>query len=78
LGTVINYNLSRAGPVELKIYNFLGKEVTTLIDNYQEKGEYEAIWNGKDKNLKEVVSGIYIAILKCGTIKKSIKLTLIR
>jgi len=76
--TIIAYSLSQAGAVELKIYNFLAKEVRTLINQYQEKGEYEVIWNGKDKNLKEVVSGIYIAVLKCGDFKKSIKLNLIR
>ncbi len=76
--TVIKYKLSKKEQVELTIHNLLGKEVRKLINQYQEQGEHEAIWNGADNNFKEVVSGIYIAVLTCGDLKKFIKLTLIR
>lgn len=49
--------------VKLKVYDILGREVTTLVNKEQKPGEYEVNWkpiNGK----KNVSSGIYIIRLE--------------
>ncbi|TAK56806.1 MAG: T9SS type A sorting domain-containing protein [Bacteroidetes bacterium] len=44
--TEISYSLSVSGVVTLKVYNMLGQEVATLLNNEQmEEGEYEASFN---------------------------------
>ena len=43
----------------LKIYNILGQEVKTLIDELKEQGYYSVTWDGQDNNGKEVSSGFY-------------------
>lgn len=43
--TIINYSLPQAGNVILKVYDVLGKEVTTLVSNYQESGSYSIEFN---------------------------------
>ncbi|MBK7980255.1 MAG: T9SS type A sorting domain-containing protein [Ignavibacteriae bacterium] len=57
--TSIYFNLNRNRHVQLKIYNFLGKEVTTLINEELFPGNYEIEWNGKNNQGDEVTSGIY-------------------
>lgn len=43
----------------LKIYNILGQEVRTLVDEFQEPGNYTVTWDGKDENGVDVASGFY-------------------
>jgi len=45
--------------VRLKVCNLLGKEVKTLIDDVQEAGYHEVIWDGTDASGKSMPSGIY-------------------
>jgi ligand-binding sensor domain-containing protein len=75
--TLIKYDLIFSGQIELIIYNIAGKEVIRLINEHQPSGSYQVHWDGKDNHGKEVSSGIYIAVLKCDNLKKSIKLSLI-
>jgi ligand-binding sensor domain-containing protein len=76
--TAISYLLKANIKIELLIYNLMGKEVIKLINEKQIAGKHEVKWNGKDNNGKEVVSGIYLAVLKSDDLKGVIKLTLIR
>jgi hypothetical protein len=43
--TVINYQLPVGGDVTLKIYDLLGREVATLVDEYKPAGRYAIEWN---------------------------------
>lgn len=52
--TKIDYKLAAAGNVELKIYDALGKEVKTLINERQTAGTHSAAFNGAN-----LPSGIY-------------------
>jgi CotH protein/chitobiase/beta-hexosaminidase-like protein/lamin tail-like protein/parallel beta helix pectate lyase-like protein/type IX secretion system substrate protein len=57
--TIIKYDLVKNSKVELKIYNILGQEVKTLVNNFEEKGVKAVTWNGNDNFNKRVSSGIY-------------------
>ncbi|MFQ6092802.1 MAG: S8 family serine peptidase [bacterium] len=43
----------------LKIYNILGQEVRTLVDETTEAGYYTVTWDGRDDGGREVASGVY-------------------
>ncbi|UCE18778.1 MAG: T9SS type A sorting domain-containing protein [Gemmatimonadota bacterium] len=45
--------------ITLKIYNILGQEIQTLVDEAQKAGYYAVSWNGKDSQGRQVPSGIY-------------------
>lgn len=57
--TTINYSIDRPSNVELKIFNILGEEIETLIDQFQYPGIYSTSWTGKTKKGGELPSGIY-------------------
>ena len=65
-------------PTTLKIYNILGEEVRTLIDEKKKPGQYKVTWDGRDGKGKEVSSGVYFYILKSGDFHSVKKLVLIK
>ncbi|MBN2088984.1 VCBS repeat-containing protein [candidate division KSB1 bacterium] len=64
--TQIKYHLPESGLVNLIIYNTLGQEVRTLVNEKQPAGIHQIYWNGNDNEGKIVVSGIYIYQISAG------------
>jgi len=65
--TTIRYGLPKEERVTLKVYNFLGQEVTTLVDDeLKPAGYHAAIWDGRNKNGGAVASGVYFVRLRAG------------
>jgi hypothetical protein len=58
-GTAIDYIIENAGEVKLAIYDVLGQEITTLVDEYQNPGRYNVKWSGVDNSGRAVASGMY-------------------
>jgi hypothetical protein len=68
--TVINYQLPVGGFVTLKVYDILGREVTTLVNGRQNAGYYHAKFDGS-----RLASGVYFYRLMAGdytSIKKAV------
>src|SRR5512140_45386 len=64
--TMIQYAVPRASNVSLIIYNILGQQVRTLVDQPHTAGRYTVSWDGRD-NLGHVVgSGVYFYRLIAG------------
>jgi hypothetical protein len=57
--THIRYNLPVAASVSLTIYNALGQEVRTLLNERQQPGYHTAVWNGRDNAGRPVPTGVY-------------------
>jgi len=64
--TIISYEISKGNFVSLKVYNVLGKEVATLVNNYMSAGQYKVTFDAA-----ELSSGVYIYRLKSGNINLS-------
>ena len=47
----------------MTIYDILGRNVKTLVNEQQSIGRYRLKWNGKDQNGVNVASGIYFVHL---------------
>ncbi len=58
--TMIKYGIPESQFVTLKIYNMLGQEVTTLVNNEVEAGVHNISWNGLDDSGSKVSTGTYI------------------
>ena len=58
--TLIRYDLPQNAIVELNIYNVLGQEVKTLVNEIQEAGYKSIQWDGTNNTGVWVSSGIYL------------------
>lgn len=76
--TQIKYNLVKADNVVLKIYNILGKEIITLVNEKLNAGEKVVTWNGLDKNGNGVPSGTYFVKLETSAGVDSKKMMLLK
>ncbi len=76
--TNINYTLPQTADVTLSIYNVLGQNVVTLVDENQKAGAYTVQWNGRNKFGNQVSSGLYFYRIKAGEFVKSFKMTLLK
>ena len=59
--TTISYELPKAGKVSIKIFDLLGREITTLVDEYKNAGSYEVEFKAN-----YLPSGVYFYQLKTG------------
>jgi hypothetical protein len=71
--TAISYSLTRTSKVKLVIYDLLGREAATLINEQQNPGEYKLVWRAGN-----LPSGIYFAILTTKEGVRKTKMTLVR
>jgi len=65
--TTIHYQIPEATRVILKIYNILGQEVKTLVNEQLQAGTYSITWNGKNNSGVLVAGGVYIYRIRAGS-----------
>ncbi|MCU0332941.1 MAG: T9SS type A sorting domain-containing protein, partial [Ignavibacteriaceae bacterium] len=70
--TNIGFRISDDGFVSLKVFDVLGNEVASLVDEYKQAGTYEVEFSAKGRsasggNAYSLVSGIYFYKLEAGS-----------
>jgi len=71
--TTISFNLPSKSYVLLKVFDIMGREVTTLINEELTAGNYHRQWDASN-----VSSGVYFYRLQCGSFIQTKKLILLR
>jgi hypothetical protein len=71
--TTISYDLPERSRVKLSIYNLLGQEVATLVNDEQEPGRYNVKFDASD-----LPSGVYFYRLEAGKFIEQKKMILIK
>lgn len=71
--TQIEYRIPHSTFVEIKVYDVLGKEITTLVDEFKTAGIYKVQFN--TRNLS---SGVYFYTIKAGEYSETKKMLLLR
>jgi hypothetical protein len=71
--TVIEFSVINNEHVSLKIYNSIGEEITTLVNDVLPAGNYSIRWNAEN-----LASGIYFYVLTTDNFKSTKKLVLLR
>ena len=71
--TKIKYSIASHALVKLKVYDILGKEITTLVNEEKPAGIYEVNFEGS-----QFASGIYIYRLQAGNFIETKKMILLR
>jgi hypothetical protein len=77
-GTLIKYEIPKAGPVSVKIYNLAGQEILEIVNAVQSPGRYQINWNGRDNAGKIVPSGIYVYKLLVNGFEETRKMTFMK
>jgi len=76
--TRIQYSLEKAGMISLKVYNLLGLEVATLVNEHQEAGSYTVPFSASGGGTSTFASGVYFYRLETGSFVSTKKLILIK
>jgi endo-1,4-beta-xylanase len=76
--TTIRYTMRKSSPVKLIVYNVSGEKVRTMMDGYQNSGEYSLVWDGTDNKNQPVSSGVYFYRLSVDNFKLEKKMMLLR
>ena len=71
--TVISYSLPQQGHVTLQVFDLLGREIATLVNQALPAGRYQAHWNAND-----VKSGVYFYRLQSGDAVQVRRLMLVK
>ncbi len=71
--TTISYQIKEQGLVQLKVYNLLGQEIVTLVNEEQPSGIYEALFDASN-----LTSGVYIYSLRVNDFVQNNKMTLLK
>jgi hypothetical protein len=71
--TVINYSIPAGNNVTLKVYNIIGKEVMTLVNERQNAGNYSVTFDGGSLS-----SGMYYYKMESGNFMDTKKMILIK
>jgi hypothetical protein len=72
-GTTIEYAIPREAAVELKVYDMLGREIATLVDEQKPAGSYSVRFDAYS-----MASGVYYYTLKAGTFVSTKSLILMK
>ena len=76
--TRISYDLSEAGEVSLIVYDILGRNIATLVNEFKTPGRYNVLWNGNDILGNPVGSGVYLYQLRSNSFTKTKKMVISR
>ncbi|MCF8259491.1 MAG: choice-of-anchor A family protein [Melioribacteraceae bacterium] len=76
--TTISFSIPESGEVQLVIYNYLGEEIRTLVNQTMSSGANSVVWNGKDNEGNAIASGMYIYSIRVNGKMESKKMMLLK
>jgi hypothetical protein len=71
--TKIDFAIPKSANVEIKVFDILGREVATLMNEFKHAGNYSVEFNGGN-----ISSGVYFYTLKSGNFKDTKKMLMIK
>ncbi|MBK6878555.1 MAG: T9SS type A sorting domain-containing protein [Ignavibacteria bacterium] len=70
---MIKYQTANDGLVKLAVYDMLGREVKTLVNNFQPAGTYDIVLDAS-----ELTSGVYFYRLTSGSFEEMRKMIVVK
>ena len=71
--TTISFSLPSRAHVSVKVFDLLGKEISTLLDNMCEPGEHSVDWNASS-----FASGVYFYRIEADNFLQTKKMVLLK
>ncbi|MDL1892646.1 T9SS type A sorting domain-containing protein [Sphingobacteriales bacterium CHB3] len=76
--TTIRYALAEDAVVTLKVYNMIGQEVVTLLNEPKQAGTYEVTFEARNNRGDALTSGVYFYEMKAGGYSETKKMVLLQ
>jgi hypothetical protein len=76
--TIIAYAIPSTEKVVIKVYDLMGREIRSLINEEKSAGNYSVEWNGRNNNGLMVPSGVYLYRITAGNINLTKKMMLLK
>jgi photosystem II stability/assembly factor-like uncharacterized protein len=71
--TTIEYSIPKQSHITIKVYDLLGREITTLVNEEKSPGSYEVKFNGSS-----FTSGVYLFRMQAGSFSQTKKFMLLK
>jgi hypothetical protein len=76
--TWIRFSVPKAMQTQLVVYDLLGRQVKTLVNDVRHAGEHTVQWDGTNMAGRSVASGVYFVRMKAGDFRQTMKMMLMR
>ncbi len=76
--TRIQFRIAQKGMTLLKIFDAIGREIQTLVEEELPQGSYSKVWDGRNSFNQTVSSGVYFYRLQSGNFVQSKKMILMK
>ena len=76
--TTLSYDLPVDGLVNITIYDMMGRQVKTLINDQQTAGYRSVQWDGTNDNGSPVSAGLYLYTIQAGEFRQTKKMVLLK
>jgi len=76
--TTIGYSLEVRSHVSIVVYNLIGQEIRTLVNEIKPAGPHETTWDGINYNGHEVATGVYFYQIRADDFAETRKMLLLK
>ena len=76
--TILNYDIAKDEFVRISIYDLKGREVKTLVEEYQLAGRRSVHWNATDNYDRPIPAGMYVYSIHAGNFMQTKKMILLK
>jgi flagellar hook assembly protein FlgD len=76
--TTLSYDLPEDALVNITIYDMMGRQVKTLINDQQTAGYRSVQWNGTNNIGQPVSAGLYLYTIQAGEFRQTKKMVLLK
>ena len=76
--TTLRYDIPEHSHVNIIIYDMIGREVKTLVNQFQDAGYKSVVWDAKNDFGQPVSGGIYIYKIQAGSYISANKMVLLK
>jgi hypothetical protein len=76
--TAVAFFIARRSPVELSVYDVMGRVVRRLANGEMPAGHHILNWDGRDESGRPVATGVYVYRLEAGGFEQTRKMVLLR
>lgn len=73
--TYIDYQITEDAFVKLSVYNLMGQQIATLVNEFQPSGLHQVEWNGIEQNNQDATAGMYFYRIEVQSQNQSTVLT---